>query len=438
MRRAGLPPAVLAQMVLGVFLVGNLVVVEALFLTAGAGKNSILTVAKFFGMHAALLMLLQLLLVARLPWLDNRIGMDRMTVWHRWVGFTLLWTVLLHGSLVVLGYAALGDATVSKTFMALAGVPASLLGMLAAALVVVAAATSARRLRRRLKYETWHRVHLLLYGSLGLAFFHQLMEPSAFHSSTAAHVYWWLLWTASFGSLIVWRLLVPLYRNLYHRYEVAGVTHESHDVVSVYVTGRHLDRLPARAGQFFIWRFPGHHPWGWANPFSLSAAPDGRSLRLSARVVGDTTAGLRNLPVGTRAVLEGPYGALTLMHRSQPGALYIAGGMGVTPIRSLLEAETGTDVTVIYRVRGPEDAVLLHEIRALVAARGWRLHVFAGRSQDGVRPFDPAQMGAGVPDIASRDVYVCGPPAMTSAVLAALRALDVPGRQVHAEKFALG
>ena len=60
----------------------------------GAGKNEVLTVAKFFGLHAALMLMFQLLLVARLPWLDRRIGMDRLTVWHRWVGFTLLWTVL--------------------------------------------------------------------------------------------------------------------------------------------------------------------------------------------------------------------------------------------------------------------------------------------------------------------------------------------------------
>ncbi|MEU0360227.1 ferredoxin reductase family protein [Streptomyces cyaneofuscatus] len=436
-RRSGIPPAVLAQAVLGAFVVANLVVVEILFLTAGAGKNAILTAAKFFGMHAALIMLLQLVLISRLPWLDRRIGMDRLTLWHRWVGFALVWTLLLHASLVVLGYAVLDNAGLAKTFLALGGVPASLLGMIALALVVAAAASSVRRVRRRIPYETWHGVHLLLYGALGLAFVHQLLEPSAFQSSLGARVYWWLMWTASFGALITGRFAVPLYRNLFHRFQVASVTAESDDVVSVQVTGRRLDRLPARAGQFFIWRFPGHHPWWWANPFSMSAAPDGRSLRLSARAVGDATIGLRTLPIGTRAVLEGPYGALTLLHRSRPGVLYIAGGMGITPVRSLLEEETGSDVTVIYRARSADDAVLLHEIRTLASNRGWRLHLLAGRSEDGVRPFEPANLAALVPDLVDRDVYVCGPPAMTSAVLTALRVLRVPRGQVHAEKFTL-
>lgn len=328
LRQGTIPPVVAARWALWTFVVVNVVIVEVLFLTAGTGKNGVLTVAKFFGLHAAVLMLFQLLLVARLPWLDRRIGMDRLTGWHRWVGFSLLWTLLTHAVLVVLGYARLDDASMAKTFFALAGVPASLLGMLAAAIVVVVAAVSARQVRRRLRYETWHGVHLLLYVALGLAFVHQLEETTTFSSSAFAMVYWWALWLFAFGALVTGRIVMPLWRNAYHRFEVVAVVPESDDVVSVHVTGRHLDRLPARAGQFCIWRFPGHNHWWLANPFSLSAAPDGRTLRLTAKAVGSTSAGLRHVPVGSRAFVEGPYGAFTSLHRTRPGALLIAGEWG--------------------------------------------------------------------------------------------------------------
>ncbi|GAA3540197.1 ferredoxin reductase family protein [Streptomyces osmaniensis] len=431
-------PVQAARGAMWAFVIVNVVIVEALFISAGEGKNGVLTVAKFFGLHAALLMLFQLLLVARLPWLDRRIGMDRLTVWHRWVGFTLLWTILTHATLVVLGYATLDDTSMAKTFVALSGVPASLLGMLAAALVVVIGVISTRGLRRRLQYEVWHGLHLLLYVALGLAFVHQLQETTTFTSSAFATAYWWILWLFAFGSLLTGRLVMPLWRNSYHRFTVAAVVPESDNVVSVYVTGRHLDKLPARAGQFCIWRFPGHHHWWLANPFSLSAAPDGRGLRLTAKAAGSTSAGLRNVPVGSRAYVEGPYGAFTSLHRSRPGALLIAGGVGITPVRAMLEDQTTGDFVVLYRVRSEADAVLLDEVRHLVALRGGRLHLLTGRTgENAVPPFDPANLHRLVPDITDRDVYVCGPPAMTTAVLGGLRQLRVPAGQVHAERFGL-
>ncbi|QFQ95577.1 oxidoreductase [Streptomyces phaeolivaceus] len=437
-RRGTVPPVVAARRALWTFVLVNLVIVEVLFVTEGSGKNEVLTVAKFFGLHAAVLMLFQLLLVARLPWLDRRIGMDRLTVWHRWVGSGLLWTVLTHAVLVVLGYARLDDASMGRTFLALAGVPASLLGMWAAAFLVVIVAVSTRRVRRRLRYETWHGLHLLLYVALGLAFAHQLLETTTFNSSAPARIYWWALWLFAFGALLTGRVVVPVWRNLHHRFRVVAVVPESHDVVSVHVTGRHLDRLPARAGQFCVWRFPGHNHWWSANPFSLSAAPDGRTLRLTAKAAGETSAGLRHLPVGTRVFVEGPYGAFTSLHRTRPGVLLIAGGVGITPVRALLEEEPAGDVVVLYRVRSERDAVLIHEMGALVAARGGRLRLLTGRRGEGRPPFEPESLLALVPDITDRDVYVCGPPGMTTAVLSGLRALRVPRGQVHAERFGLG
>ncbi|GAB2781273.1 ferredoxin reductase family protein [Amycolatopsis magusensis] len=436
-RRASISPVVQARLALWAFLVLNVAIIEILFLTSGKGKNDILTIAKFFGLHAALLLSCQLLLVARLPWLDRRIGMDRLTVWHRWIGFALFWTVLTHATIVVLGFATLDGVSMPKTFLALAGVPASLLGMLAAAIVVLIAAISIRYVRRKLRYEVWHGLHLLLYAALSLAFVHQLLETTTFKSSTFATVYWWALWLLAFGSLVTGRIALPIWRNAYHRFQVAAVVPEAHNVVSVHVTGRHLDKLAARAGQFSIWRFPGHRHWWLANPFSLSAAPNGRSLRLTAKAVGSGSAGLRHLKPGTRVFMEGPYGSFTARHRTRHGILLIAGGVGITPIRALLEEDPTGNVVVLYRVRDESEAVLLREIQQLVGIRRGQLHLLTGRTGQGAPPFAPEALRHLVPDITQRDVYVCGPPAMTAAVTDALRKLGVPNSQVHAEKFSM-
>jgi predicted ferric reductase len=437
--RPAAPPADRALVVLVAAVLANLVVVDVLFVAAGPGKNALLSVGRFLGLHVAVVMMVQLVLVARLPWLDRRIGMDRLTSWHRWVGFGLLWTVLLHATFIVLGYARLDGVSAPRTFANLAGVPASLLGICAAALIVAVGVLSVRAARRRMQYETWHAIHVVLYAAVVLGLLHQAKEGTAFTSSPAAKAYWWGLWTLVLGALLTGRVLLPLRRNARHRFRVAAVVPESDDVVSVYVTGRQLDRLPARAGQFFVWRFLTRGRWWQANPYSLSAAPDGRSLRLTAKAVGAASAGLRELPVGTRVFAEGPYGALTSLQRTRAGTLLIAGGVGVTPVRALLEELTGS-VVVLYRVRDSADAVLLGELRELARTRDVRLHLLTGRTGTGSPPYDPfapSTMLAGVPDIAERDVFVCGPPAMTAAVLRSLRALAVPRSQIHAERFRL-
>jgi ferredoxin-NADP reductase len=271
-----------------------------------------------------------------------------------------------------------------------------------------------------------------------LALIHQVFEGSTFKTSTAAQIYWWALWAFAIGSLLVGRFVMPFWRNARHRLRVAAVVPESDNTVSVYMTGKNLDRLPARAGQFFLWRFLGHNRWWQVNPFSLSAAPDGRSLRLTAKAIGTTSAGLRGVPIGTRVFAEGPYGAFTSMHRTKPDTLLIAGGVGITPIRALLEdPELTGDIVVLYRVRTAADAVLLGELENLATSRGARLHLLTGRTGSGAQPFEPESLARLVPDITERDTFVCGPAAMTDAVLRSLRALRVPARQVHAERFRL-
>ena len=435
--RTVVSPAVTARTVLWAAVLLNVLFVEVLFFTADVPeKNTLITIGRFFGLHVALIMIVQLVLIARLPFLDRRLGMDTLTAWHRWTGFTLFCTLLLHVSFIVTGYARLYKLSIPAQIVSLAGSLPVLLGMTAFVIIVVVAVTSARAARRRLSYEAWHAVHIALYVVITLALIHQTFEITTFTANSVSRTYWWLLWALAIGALLVGRVVLPLIRNRRHRFRVAAVVPESDDVVSVHVTGRHLDRLPARAGQFMLWRFPGHNPWWQVNPFSLSAAPNGASLRLTAKGIGTTSAGLRHMPVGTRVFAEGPYGAFTQLQRVREATLLIAGGVGVTPIRSLLEELTGP-VTVLYRVRDRADAVLLEEIRALAAMRGAVVHLLTGRTGDGPSPFAPENLLDLVPDIRDRDVFVCGPARMTDAVLGSLRALKVPRAQVHAERFRL-
>ncbi|MFJ9020390.1 ferric reductase-like transmembrane domain-containing protein [Streptomyces sp. NPDC102259] len=428
-------PKVVARTGLYAVLAANAAVVTLFAVQAGFASNALVVIGRFAGLYSALLMAFQLLLVARLPWLDRRIGMDRLTNWHRWTGFSLLWTLVGHVVFITLGYA---DSSSMNPVSQLVDLAETVEGVLRAAvamvLILVVGGASGRWARRRLAYETWHFIHLYTYIAVVLAFTHQVAVGTTFTASSAATAYWYAVWGVALGSVFLGRLVLPLWRNWRHQLRVEAVVPEADNVVSVYITGRDLDRLPARAGQFFLWRFLTKDRWWQANPFSLSAAPDGTRLRLTAKAAGDGSAGLRHLKPGTRVFAEGPYGAFTAMHRTRPEALLIAGGVGVTPIRALLEEIDGHAV-VIYRVAGERDAVLYDELRELALTKGAELHLVTGPPVPD--QLAPRELAALVPDIAERDVFLCGPPPMMNAVLGTLRELDVPKPQIHFERFSL-
>ncbi|MFJ2604099.1 ferric reductase-like transmembrane domain-containing protein [Streptomyces sp. NPDC091279] len=428
-------PRAVARTGLYAVLAANAAVVTYFFAQAGFASNALIVIGRLFGLYGALFMAFQLLLVARLPWLDRRIGMDRLTSWHRWTGFGILWTLLGHVVFIAFGYADSAGVGPIAEVIDLAETTEGVLRAIAAfTIVLVVGAVSGRFARRRLAYETWHFIHLYTYVAVFLAFTHQVAVGTTFTSSPAATAYWYGVWGVALGSVLLGRVVLPLWRNYRHQLRVSAVVPESDDVVSIYVTGRDLDRMPARAGQFFLWRFLTADRWWQANPFSLSAAPDGERLRLTVKRAGAGSAALRHVKVGTRVFAEGPYGAFTTLHRTRSESVLIAGGVGVTPIRALLEDLEGHAV-VIYRVSADRDAVLYDELRDLAHAKGAELHLVTGPvAPDLLAPGELARM---VPDIVERDVFLCGPPPMMNAVINNLRELGVPKQQVHFERFSL-
>jgi predicted ferric reductase len=291
--------------------------------------------------------------------------------------------------------------------------------------------TSVAIVRRRLRYETWYFVHLYAYLGVALAFSHQLATGSEFVGRPAARAYWYALYAVTLGSLVAFRLALPLWRSARHRLRVVRVVEEGPGVVSLEIGGVRLDRLKARTGQSFTWRFLTRHHWWEAHPFSLSAAPDGRRLRITVKGLGDYSTSLRDVQPGTRVIVEGPFGGFTTAGRR---VALIAGGVGITPIRALLEDMPGEpgDIAVVYRAAREEDVILRAELDALARRRGADLHYVLG-----AEPLSPERLLELVPDIVARDVYVCGPPAMTEATRASLGRTGVPRRQVFVERFAL-
>jgi predicted ferric reductase len=402
------------------------------------------SLGRLTGLVASLLLLVQVVLMARVPVLEAGFGQDRLARIHRIVGFTSFNLMLAHIVLITWGYAVgnLGrtPATLWDLTLHYPGMLLAVAGTVALFLVV---GTSIRAARRAIRYESWHLLHLYAYLGAGLALPHQLWSGQDFLSSTGRTVFWWTAWAVAAGAVLVWRVGLPLRRTLRHRLVVTSVVPEANGIVSVYLSGRHLDRLPVEAGQFLTWRFLGRRGWSRANPYSLSAAPDGRSLRITVQAVGDGSAAALRLRPGTRAAFEGPYGRLSARARRRTKVALIGAGVGATPLRALAEGLPYAPGEAVYVERFTDAPLFQAEIDALARERGLQVLRLPGR-----RRADGSWLGTGVggasdldalrywiPDIAHRDVYVCGPEAWTDLVRRDLLAAGLPSDHLHLETF---
>ncbi|WP_156869504.1 ferredoxin reductase family protein [Sporichthya polymorpha] len=409
--------------------------------------NALTGLGRLSGLLAADLLLIQVLLMARVPVLEASFGRDRLVRRHRVVGFTSFALIWIHIGSVTSGYSLLvGGNWASQTWDLIANYPGMLLAVAGVAATCLVAATSMRIARRRLRYASWHLLHLYAYLGVGLALPHQIWAGADFTSSPGARLYWLSLYALTLAAVLTFRVGLPAWRTLRHQITVLSVEQESPEVVTVRLAGRDLHRLPARAGQFFIWRFLDGAGWSRGHPYSLSAPPRLNQIRITAKGRGESLARLAALRPGTWVQIEGPYGRLTGERRTATTLAMFACGIGITPLRALLEDENYRpgDAVLVYRARREEDLVFRAELEALAAHRGVRIHYLVGhRTRDGswlpAGAFEGSDADAVrhfVPSITDCDVFICGPETWSEAVRAASVAAGVPGPRVHSERFA--
>ena len=445
------PGRVWERSLLIVIVIGVIPVLAVWWLDTAAGSlrgaSDYLTAAgSISGMLGAYLLLVLVALMARIPWLEKRVGADVAARYHRALGEYTVILLVGHAVLLVVGYAMpSGASPVAETVTIELSFPDVLMATAALGLLVMVGVMSARAVRRRLTYESWHFSHLYVYLAMALAFAHEFAVGTDFSNSLRNRLIWSAVHILVFAMLVVFRFIVPVWRSVKYDLVVKEVVQEGPGVVSIYMTGRGLDRMGAEAGQFMRWRFMTRQLWWESHPYSLSAAPTDDTLRITVKNLGDGSKRLRRLRRGTRVWFEGPYGAFTAgRSRASRGrhrpSLLIAGGVGITPVRALYETlpGSGADVILVYRAMRSQDLVFWNELKTIARQRGFGLYpVVGGHQVNGRNPLDAKALLSLVPDAARRDVYLCGPPGLVSSTIPQLRDAGVPRHRIHTEAFDL-
>lgn len=430
----------------------SVIAVTAMFLIDGGLKTLSEPVAilgavdRLTALLATNLLLIDILLIARIPWIDHYYGHDRATAAHKKLGKPILYLVLAHFASSVIQYAMVENVDVIAEFISLLSIGDLLLATGALVLMILVVVTSLNFARKAVTYEAWYLVHIFAYGAVLLAIPHQFSTGSDIAGKPIALTYWISFYLFVLVNVVWYRILRPVVRGLRHSLQVSNVIRESSDAVSIYLSGKNVEKLGGAAGQFYLVRILTARDWWRPHPFSISAAPNNKFVRFTVADRGDDTKLMQALKPGTPIMLEGPYGVFTEERRTREKVVLVAAGIGIPPIRALAEemAARPHDVTMIYRLRNQEDAALLAETRALAAQRGFKLIELEGRRGIGTSWMnadfsgrtDLERLKSLVPDIAESDVYVCGPTAWARAVEKTMKDAGVAERQIHAEEFA--
>ena len=381
--------------------------------------------------------ILGIFLIARIPFVERGVGHDRLVTWHRKLAPYSLFLIGFHVFFVIFGFAGQDQIPLYKELWNMLTkfywMWAALGGFV---LMILAGVTSYKKARAKMSYETWWIIHIYTYAAVALSFMHQVLNGSMFVGHPLNRWFWTALYVVMGASVLYWRIGLPLVRSMCHNIKVDRVVIEGPGVVSVIMRGRKLHKLAAQGGQFFSWRFLTQGHLLVAHPYSLSAAPTEHYVRITVKDLGDHSRSLALLRPGTRVFVEGPYGAFTAGRSSSPHVVLVGGGVGITPIRAIIEEfKNGVQMDVIFRASKEEDLVLREELDYLAANSDGtiRVHYLVGPRKN--HPMDARALTKLVPSFADADVYICGPTPLVESVRKAAQDVGVPKDKFHDEAF---
>lgn len=391
------------------------------------------------------MLLVEFVLSGRFRRVSGRIGIDITMRFHQLIARVLAAFILVHPFLYSLPMSGSRpwDLT-GREALDLGGaafVTGGLAWLLLPALVVISI------FRRDLpyRYETWRLLHGIGAALIALLSLHHALDAGRYSAGQALAVFWVVMFAIAIATLVHVYLTGPL-RRLRHPYNVVSlerIAAKSWELVIEPRRGPAIDFLPGQ----FVWLTVGHAPFSITeHPFSISSCPADRPrIGFTIKEVGDFTGHIGEIPPGTRAYVDGPHGNMVLPEDHPAGITFIAGGVGLAPIMSMLrQLRVDRDkrpVRLIYGNRAPEQIMYRDELETMAEELNMTVDYVLSEPPPGwsghVGIIDENLLGelARADEDPDRLYVVCGPTPMIDSVEDILERLGVPMSRVLSEKF---
>ncbi len=407
---------------------------QTIFYKFGVEK-AMLRAGKICGIMAALLLLFQLLLTSRLAVINRFLALDFMTVQHKYNGMLIV-TLLTAHALLILIPEGLDNLPIGLEFWP------EIIGMVLYSSLLGLTLLSSLKDRIHIPHHIWLRLHRIVgFITVFLVIVHIRFVSESFKNGLPEIAVYVL--TVLFLLLGFRRLALYLFQPWNYQVESNKRLNPGiHHITLAKTTRRAFDFFP---GQFAFLRLDHPLTGAEAHPFSLSSSPDTTGkITFSIGTNGDWTGKIGSIPAGTKAFVDGPYGQFTHLHfRNAPALIFIAGGIGITPILSMLKyiAQTNEQrpIHLIWSCRSQEDVVfqdILNNIVSKMPNITINYHLTGGATGKGHLTENHLNDLLGNYSRNST-ILLCGPPLMTASVRGHLKAAGFLGKNIHYESFTL-
>ncbi len=401
----------------------------------------IYTIGKNLALVAFTIMAMQFVLAARLRWIERPFGFDMMFRFHKAMAVVAFALILSHPVLLALGgngWSVVFNPQISWHIW---------LGRIALILLWVHIWLAIFRFVLRFEYQAWRVIHnvaaLLVFP---FAFVHSYKAGGDMQLGVLKAV-WIALFAAGLAAYAWHRLVRP---RLLESYTVTEVRPETKDVWTIKLAppagGKRYNYLP---GQFHFLTFRRNpilpveeHHW------TISSSPTEPGFVSSTiKESGDFTATIGKTKSGDTALVLAPFGRFSyLLHPDERDFVFIAGGIGITPLMSMLRhmRDTQADVSVLLLYANGNEGEIVFRDELTEIERGERprlkvVHVLSEASDEwqgekGRIGGDHIRRHCGS-DLEGKAFYICAPPALTDKVIRYLKDCGVKHRRIHFEYF---
>ncbi len=393
------------------------------------------TVGKGLGIAGFMLFAINLILSGRPKFLEKFFGsLDRLYRIHHIVGGVAFLCLLFHPLFTAFQFFAFSPLYAWQFLIDLSNREV-LYGKIALFMMVVLLGLT---FYGRMKHETWRWTHKFL----GLAFFFGALHAFFIQGEIASHPWLvrYLMMSATIGILMfLWRSVFRLYKLSEHRYIVSRIEKKGEMITEVYL--KPLGKpMQFRGGQFVFLRFKLHGQLGEPHPYTIASSAQDAEIRFCIKNLGDYSALVDTVPVGTEARIEGPWGAFNYT-RGGEKQIWIAGGIGITPFLGMLpdlvhQNDPTRRIHIYYCAKTAAELMYREELEALAVktAGTVTLHAYCS-DKDGNFSLDAVERVSGSLEGAS--LLVCGPPGMMKMLKEQSVAKNIPSSSFIIEDFSL-